>query len=654
MSWSARRLVHRVTIEGTVIPTGDVRISESVDQLSRVAEFSLAAQPSPIPEAGDSVLIEQLDLTAGIVRAVFGGTMERPAVESQPWSMTVIATDQLRLLDRVRHGTDLDLTGLSPKQALMAVLDYCGCTYDADDLADPAYTLGTEEPLAWQIDTPGSQITGDLSSVFGCVLLTVGNDRILWLSHDATPEDNTGSYATVTRGSSPGFAGHGRGQGERSRIQNNWVVRGVVAEVSKQCTAQPWAKAVGSTPQLGRRRRTSEQTFQSDLIQSEDLAEAVVRRLMRETNRLPDDRTAPMMNDPNVHPCTKLTIVDPTYGMGDSPTFATVLAVDRQGHQMTLRLAAGPGGDDGTVTTGVDKVCNDTHTNLDWPGSGFGFPGFDFPPIDDGDSIVDGPEDIDWTLRGLLNVVADPPAGTFTDAVEVTLTPTYPCAIYYTDDGSTPTTSSTNYTGPITITSTTTLKFFGRTDATHVSPVRTEVYTLESGGSGPVIPEESDWIVSEGSPFITTGQITDTASFSVILDLPIAAAADITVRGHVAITVDDTGGAEPFFAVGLQDSDDPMTVTASSSAIYAPTTPGFALQSWDDSTGITPIGGTVNFDFAVRWAPGTDEMVGDWDSETMSISLGTPPATLWLTMAFNPELSVTPSITISGIEVEIA
>jgi hypothetical protein len=393
--FTARSLWTRVKIGGAWVQVaGDVRISESVDQLSRVAEFALASQPATEPEIGDDVLIEWFDFTEGNVYAAFGGTINSLTVESQPFALTVIANDQLRLLDRVRQGTDLDLTGMTPKAALIEVLDDCGITYDPDDLADPVYTLGEQEPLAWLVDTPGSQITNELSTVFGCVLLTVGNDRVLWLSHDSTPADGTGSYATLTKGTTIDFAGHGRVHGERSRIQNNWIVRGVTAQISKSCTGTAWAKAVGTNPQLGRRRRTAEQTFQSDLIQSEDLAEAIVRRLMRETNRLPDERTTPLVNDPNIHPCSKLTIVDPTYGLGANPTYATVLAVDRQGSRMTLRLAAGPGGSEGTVTTGVDKVCNDTHTGLDWPGSGFDFPDFDFPPIDLGD-LIDFDLDLD-------------------------------------------------------------------------------------------------------------------------------------------------------------------------------------------------------------------------------------------------------------------
>src|SRR5205085_3765058 len=55
--------------------------------------------------------------------------------------------------------------------------------------------------------------------------------------------------------------------------------------------------------------------------------------------------------------------------------------------------------------------------------------------------------------------VLSPAGGTYSSSVSVTITDDTPCAtIYYTTDGSTPTTASTSYTGPISVTSTQTIK----------------------------------------------------------------------------------------------------------------------------------------------------------------------------------------------------
>ena len=51
--------------------------------------------------------------------------------------------------------------------------------------------------------------------------------------------------------------------------------------------------------------------------------------------------------------------------------------------------------------------------------------------------------------------------------------------VYYTIDGSTPTTSSTKYTGPITLTKSETLKFIAVHSGDSNSPVRTVTDTIQ-------------------------------------------------------------------------------------------------------------------------------------------------------------------------------
>lgn len=65
----------------------------------------------------------------------------------------------------------------------------------------------------------------------------------------------------------------------------------------------------------------------------------------------------------------------------------------------------------------------------------------------------------------------------------VTLTANEPATIYYTTDGTDPTTASTKYTTPISITSTTTLKFFGVDTVGNVEAVQTEYYTITASDS---------------------------------------------------------------------------------------------------------------------------------------------------------------------------
>jgi YD repeat-containing protein len=81
--------------------------------------------------------------------------------------------------------------------------------------------------------------------------------------------------------------------------------------------------------------------------------------------------------------------------------------------------------------------------------------------------------------------MASPAGGTYNTAQSVTLSCTDGTGpgcdkIYFTTDGSTPTTASTVYSTPISIASTTTLKFFAQDKAGNSEAVKTEVYTIDT------------------------------------------------------------------------------------------------------------------------------------------------------------------------------
>ena len=78
-----------------------------------------------------------------------------------------------------------------------------------------------------------------------------------------------------------------------------------------------------------------------------------------------------------------------------------------------------------------------------------------------------------------------PAAGGYTSAQQVTISDTTPNAtIYYTLDGSTPTTSSLIYSGPITVDSTVTVKAIGVAASLTNSPVASVAYFIQLGGTG--------------------------------------------------------------------------------------------------------------------------------------------------------------------------
>ncbi len=77
-------------------------------------------------------------------------------------------------------------------------------------------------------------------------------------------------------------------------------------------------------------------------------------------------------------------------------------------------------------------------------------------------------------------VKANPAGGNFTESVTVTLSASPAGTIYYTLDGSTPSTSSATYSAPLTFTQTTTLKAFGVAADGTQGDVKTFTYTKSS------------------------------------------------------------------------------------------------------------------------------------------------------------------------------
>lgn len=99
-------------------------------------------------------------------------------------------------------------------------------------------------------------------------------------------------------------------------------------------------------------------------------------------------------------------------------------------------------------------------------------------------------------------VNANPTGGNYDTAQNVVLTANEPATIYYTTNGSDPTTSSTQYSGPINIGTTTTLKFMAVDTAGNQGNIQTETYNIKSD------------VYVQITPSITNPQVGDKVTYT--------------------------------------------------------------------------------------------------------------------------------------------
>ena len=206
----------------------------------------------------------------------------------------------------------------------------------------------------------------------------------------------------------------------------------------------------------------------------------------------------------------------------------------------------------------------------------------------------------------LPTVTATPPGGTYNSAQTVTLTASVPSTIYYTTDGSTPTTSSLVYTSPILISTSTTLKFFAIDTSGITGKTVTDTYVINTAPSSPTglaaIAGDShislSWNVpsSDGGSPITGYNIYRGATSGGEEATPIASV------GSSITTYDNTeliNGQQYFYKVTAVNSIGPSSASneASATPVAAPTVPAAP-------TGLTPTAGDAQVSLA--WTAASD------------------------------------------------
>src|SRR5207245_824132 len=189
-------------------------------------------------------------------------------------------------------------------------------------------------------------------------------------------------------------------------------------------------------------------------------------------------------------------------------------------------------------------------------------------------------------------VSASPVSGTYNSIQSVTLTASEPSTIYYTTDGTTPTISSPVYSSPVSISTTSTLKFFEKDTAGNIANTVTASYTISiPDTTAPVItPTGTVSINNNQTGFSTTnwtgdlfvGKFTNVPAGAKITAVGINVA---TAAGNIRVKVfDDNAGL-------------PNNLLAESASIPVP---GRGIQSISLTTSATtPSNGIVWVGFEV-------------------------------------------------------
>jgi hypothetical protein len=160
-----------------------------------------------------------------------------------------------------------------------------------------------------------------------------------------------------------------------------------------------------------------------------------------------------------------------------------------------------------------------------------------------------------------------PGSGTYAGALSVTITDaTSGATIYYTVNGTTPTTASTMYTGPVTVSATETLRAIAVANGLNNSAVASATYTINSGtGGGPT-----------ATPTFTPAAGTYTASQSVTI-------ADATAGATIYYT---TNGTAPTTASTVYTG--PISVAASE------TVEAIAVAAGQTASPVATVAYTIN------------------------------------------------------------
>ena len=243
----------------------------------------------------------------------------------------------------------------------------------------------------------------------------------------------------------------------------------------------------------------------------------------------------------------------------------------------------------GYYFTGTDGVAYHTIMAYNFDGYGntyspapfFSSPNFTYQGTPVGDATHDNVRTIQQTYSAAsqwraqkvpmsYDVYFSPEGGaTFTDSITVTLTPGKAgLPIRYTLDGSMPTTSSTLYTGPITLTQTTTIRAITVTDG-NPGPVFEATYSVSDLGNGLDAPQ-LNWTTSTDYPWTFQTEKT----YDGVDAVRSALFSSGNQHGPTWLKTTVTGPTTMSFRYMKSFYSSSFTVTCDSTTLYSDTTTG--------------------------------------------------------------------------------
>lgn len=200
------------------------------------------------------------------------------------------------------------------------------------------------------------------------------------------------------------------------------------------------------------------------------------------------------------------------------------------------------------------------------------------------------------TVLGVLDNTAPPasasPAGGLFNANQsITLSANETADIYYTIDGSNPSTSSTKYASPINITKTTTIKFIAIDTAGNQSSVHTETYTIdtEPPATGTITISDTQGYTNQAKPTLKLAS-TGAAYMRFALSEEALSATSWLVFAETYNDFDISAGGEGAKTVWVEFKDmagNIQTTHSSDSTMYDTTPP--TVSSTSPTNGATDV-----------------------------------------------------------------